>query len=133
MIRSTLTDLFHKAASVLLPLSQHLLQCIASADVVWADETPLRMLDVKKTKRGYLWTFLTQNEAGQWLISVNCYPTSGCGDAPPTRPLRPSSPVPEQLAPRGARRARSWSVFNPSGTSLAGRLRPARSPSSPAR
>ncbi|WP_426757397.1 IS66 family transposase [Myxococcus sp. Y35] len=68
MSRSTLTDLFHQAASVLLPLSQHLLQCIASADVVWADETPLRVLDVKKTKLGYLWTFLTQNEAGEWLI-----------------------------------------------------------------
>ncbi|XSE94116.1 IS66 family transposase [Pseudomyxococcus flavus] len=68
MSRSTLTDLFHQAASVLLPLSQHLLQCIASADVVWADETPLRVLDVKKTRLGYLWTFLTQNEEGQWLI-----------------------------------------------------------------
>ncbi|ABF88198.1 transposase orf3, IS66 family [Myxococcus xanthus DK 1622] len=53
---------------MLLPLSQHLLQCIASADVVWADETPLHVLDVKKTKLGYLWTFLTQNEEGQWLI-----------------------------------------------------------------
>nr|WP_216619775.1 IS66 family transposase [Myxococcus xanthus] len=68
MSRSTLTDLFHQAASVLLPLSQHLLQSIAAADVVWADETPLRVLDVKKTKLGYLWTFLTQNEAGEWLI-----------------------------------------------------------------
>ncbi|MBZ4336726.1 IS66 family transposase, partial [Corallococcus sp. AS-1-12] len=68
MSRSTLTDLFHQAASVLLPLSQHLLQCIASADVVWADETPLRVLDVKKTRLGYLWTFLTRNDAGEWLI-----------------------------------------------------------------
>ena len=68
MSRSTLTDLFHQAASVLLPLSQHLLQCIAAADVVRADETPLRVLDVKKTRLGYLWTFLTQNEAGEWLI-----------------------------------------------------------------
>ncbi|QAT89020.1 hypothetical protein EJ065_7498 [Corallococcus coralloides] len=68
MSRSTLTDLFHQAASVLLPLSQHLLQCIASADVVWADETPLRVLDVKKTKQGYLWTFLTQTVEGEWLL-----------------------------------------------------------------
>ncbi|WP_237079829.1 IS66 family transposase [Myxococcus xanthus] len=68
MSRSTLTDLFHQAASVLLPLSHHLLQCIASADVVWAYEAPLRVLDVKKTRLGYLWTFLTQNEAGEWLI-----------------------------------------------------------------
>ncbi|WP_223644097.1 IS66 family transposase [Corallococcus sp. EGB] len=68
MSRSTLTDLFHQAASVLLPLSQHLLQCIASADVVWADETPMRVLDVKKTRQGYLWTFLTQTPEGQWLL-----------------------------------------------------------------
>nr|WP_253817360.1 IS66 family transposase [Myxococcus xanthus] len=68
MSRSTLTDLFHQAASVLMPLSRHLLQCIGSADVVWADETPLRVLDVKKTRLGYLWTFLTQNDEDQWLI-----------------------------------------------------------------
>ncbi|WNZ63123.1 transposase [Myxococcus sp. MxC21-1] len=36
--------------------------------MVWADETPLRVLDVKKTRLGYLWTFLTRNEEGQWLI-----------------------------------------------------------------
>lgn len=68
MSRSTLTDLFHLSASVLLPLSSHLLQCIAASEVVWADETPLRVLDVKKTRLGYLWTFLTQNERGEWLI-----------------------------------------------------------------
>ncbi|RKG55540.1 IS66 family transposase, partial [Corallococcus sp. CA054B] len=68
MSRSTLTDLFHQAASVLLPLSQHLLRVIASADVVWADETPVRVLDVKKTRQGYLWTFLTQTAQGEWLL-----------------------------------------------------------------
>jgi transposase len=68
MSRSTLTDLFHLSASVLRPLSRHLLQCIASAEVVWANETPLRVLAVKKTKLGYLWTFLTQNQKGEWLI-----------------------------------------------------------------
>jgi transposase len=68
MSRSTLTDLFHVSASVLLPLSSHLLQGIATSQVVWADETPLRVLDVKKTRLGYLWTFLTQNETGEWLI-----------------------------------------------------------------
>ncbi|WP_255408564.1 transposase [Archangium sp. Cb G35] len=68
MSRSTLTDLFHLAAEVLSPVSVRLLQHIARAEVVWADETPLRVLDVKKTRLGYLWTFLTQNEQGQWLI-----------------------------------------------------------------
>ncbi|RJS12733.1 IS66 family transposase, partial [Corallococcus sp. H22C18031201] len=68
MSRSTLTDLFHQAASVARPLAAHLLGCIASSEVVWADETPLRVLDVKKTRRGYLWTFLTQTPQGEWLI-----------------------------------------------------------------
>ncbi|RKI51157.1 IS66 family transposase [Corallococcus sp. AB004] len=68
MSRSTLTDLFHQAASVLLPLSSHLLQVIAAAEVVWADETPMRVLDVKKTKQGYLWTFLAQTQQGEWLL-----------------------------------------------------------------
>ncbi|RUO88047.1 IS66 family transposase [Corallococcus sp. AB018] len=68
MHRSTLTDLFHQSASVLQPLSRHLLQVIAASEVVWADETPMRVLDVKKTKQGYLWTFLTQTPKGEWLI-----------------------------------------------------------------
>ncbi|RYZ33330.1 MAG: IS66 family transposase [Myxococcaceae bacterium] len=68
MHRSTLTDLFHQSAQVLLPLSSHLLQVIAASEVVWADETPLRVLDVKKTRQGYLWTFLTQTSKGEWLL-----------------------------------------------------------------
>jgi transposase len=68
MGRSTLTDLFHLSASVLLPLSRHLLQCIASSEVVLADETPLRVQHAEKTRLGYLWTFLTQREKGEWLI-----------------------------------------------------------------
>ncbi|WP_158620058.1 IS66 family transposase [Corallococcus sicarius] len=65
---STLTDLFHQSASVLLPLSTHLLQVIAASEVVWADETPVHVLEVKKTKQGYLWTFLTQTQQGEWLL-----------------------------------------------------------------
>jgi transposase len=68
MSRSTLTDLFHRAAEVVAPLAARLLLVISQAQVVWADETPLRVLQVKKTKLGYLWTFLTHNEQGQWLI-----------------------------------------------------------------
>jgi len=68
MSRSTLTDLFHLAAEVLSPVCVRLLQHIARAEVVWADETPMRVLNVKKTRLGYLWTFLTQNEKGEWLI-----------------------------------------------------------------
>jgi transposase len=56
MSRSTLTDLFHAAATKLAPLSQRLLQIIASADVVQADETPMVMQHPHK--KGYVWAFL---------------------------------------------------------------------------
>lgn len=68
MSRSSLTDAFHQAAQALAPLAAKLLLLIGQAPVVWADETPLRVLAVKKTRLGYLWTFLTQNPQGQWLI-----------------------------------------------------------------
>jgi len=81
MSRSTLTDLFHVAAEVLAPLSARLLQHIARAEVVWADETPLRVLEVKKTRRGYLWTFLTWNERSEWLIGYR-FSRSRAGQTP---------------------------------------------------
>jgi transposase len=81
MSRSTLTDLFHRAAELLSPVSVRLLQHIARAEVVWADETPVRVLDVKKTSRGYLWTFLTWNEKGEWLIGYR-FSMSRAGKTP---------------------------------------------------
>jgi transposase len=54
--RSTLTDLFHQAAQQLAPLSKRLLDLVAAADVVQADETSLKMQ--KPNKRGFVWTFL---------------------------------------------------------------------------
>jgi transposase len=67
--RSTLTDLFHRAAELLAPLVACLMHLIASSPVVQADETPLRVLAPKKTHRGYLWTFLTRTAQGVWLIA----------------------------------------------------------------
>lgn len=55
--RSTLTDLFHQAARQLAPLSKRLLDLVAAADVVQADETSLKMQ--KPNKRGFVWTFLS--------------------------------------------------------------------------
>jgi transposase len=54
--RSTMTDLFHRNAELLSPLSNRLLDLVRGLPVVQADETSLRRLDVKK--RGFLWTFL---------------------------------------------------------------------------
>ena len=54
--RSTMTDLFHRNAELLAPLSNRLLALVGQLPIVQADETSLRRLDVKK--RGFLWTFL---------------------------------------------------------------------------
>ena len=57
--RSTLTDLFHQTAAALKPLSDRLLELVAAAEVVQADETALKMQ--KPNKRGFVWTFLADN------------------------------------------------------------------------
>jgi transposase len=57
--RSTMTDLFHRHAELLAPLSARLLARVAASNVVQADETSIKMLGT--TKRAYLWTFLSGN------------------------------------------------------------------------
>jgi transposase len=59
MSRSTLTDLFHAAAEKVAPLSQRLLQRIAQADIVQADETSMMMQ--RPNRRGFVWTFIAEN------------------------------------------------------------------------
>jgi transposase len=56
--RSTLTDLLHQAARQLAPLSKRLLELVATAEVVQADETSLKMQ--QPNKRGFVWTFLAE-------------------------------------------------------------------------
>jgi transposase len=56
--RSTLTDLLHQAALQLTPLSKRLLELVAAAEVVQADETSLKMQ--QPNKRGFVWTFLAE-------------------------------------------------------------------------
>ena len=55
--RSTLTDLLHQTARSVGPLAERLLELVADAEVVQADETSLKMQ--KPNKRGFVWTFLT--------------------------------------------------------------------------
>lgn len=62
--RTTLGDLFHATAGVAAPLSNRVLHHIAQQKVVNADETPMRVLDDGKTRRGYLWTFRTDELIG---------------------------------------------------------------------
>jgi transposase len=57
--RSTMTDLFHRNAELLAPLSARLLERVAQSDIVQADETSIKMQG--SPKRAYLWTFNAEN------------------------------------------------------------------------
>jgi transposase len=74
--RTTLGDLFHTAADVLAPLAARILERVREAALVRADETPIRVLDEGKTRRGYIWTFRTET-----LIAYQ-YSASRSGETP---------------------------------------------------
>ena len=53
---ATLMDLFHMAAGILKPLHGAMCALVAQADLVFADETTLKLQDRKKV--GFVWTFI---------------------------------------------------------------------------
>jgi len=55
--RSTMTDLFHRAAELLAPLVNRLLELIRAAEIVRADETSKKVLAPGQCRTGYIWTF----------------------------------------------------------------------------
>jgi transposase len=74
--RSTMTELFHRAAELLLPLVRRQLQLIAQSKHVLADETSLPIQAENKTRRGFVWTFI-----GAGLISY-LYSPDRSGETP---------------------------------------------------
>ena len=56
--RSTLTDLYHRTAELLAPIHGRLLELVAASTYVNADETSQPVMDEKKCRRGYIWTFI---------------------------------------------------------------------------
>ena len=66
-----MNDLFHRAAQILSPISERLLEKIRHREVVLADETRMRMLDdgTGKPKNGFYWTFLADDEVGDPDVS----------------------------------------------------------------
>lgn len=61
---STLGDLFHRAAQILLALYERQMERIAAQSVVNADETPVDMQARVKCKATYMWTFLAAQLIG---------------------------------------------------------------------
>ena len=57
--RSTMTDLFHRAAEVLAPIWNRLIEIIRLSEIVHADETSLRVQQEKACRNGFVWTFRT--------------------------------------------------------------------------
>jgi len=55
--RSTMTDLFHRGAELLLTLAERILYLVAHSDVVHADETSMKVIDDGKCRNGFVWTF----------------------------------------------------------------------------
>ncbi|MET0259532.1 MAG: IS66 family transposase [Gaiellaceae bacterium] len=62
VVRSTLNDLFHRAAMRLAPLAARILERIKLAPIVFADETSIKMLE--GNTRAYVWTFLAEELIG---------------------------------------------------------------------
>jgi transposase len=58
MSRSTMTRLFNRAGELLVVLASAILDRIAKAQLVLADETPQRL---QNGSRGYMWTFIAGN------------------------------------------------------------------------
>jgi transposase len=57
--RSTLGDLFHRAAATLAPIAIQLSKLVRASPVVRADETSKRVLDEGHCRNGFMWNFNT--------------------------------------------------------------------------
>jgi transposase len=60
--RSTMTDLFHRAAELLAPISRRILEIVGKSPIVFADETSIKMLG--SSKRAFVWVFLAEKLVG---------------------------------------------------------------------
>jgi transposase len=60
--RSTMTELFHRGASLLAPIASRILARIAASEIVFADETSIKMQS--SDKRAFVWTFLDDDLTG---------------------------------------------------------------------
>jgi transposase len=76
--RSTMTDLFHRAAEILSPLCARILEIVAKSDVVHADETSFKMLSSEK--KAYVWTFIGKD--GEHDLIAYRFSASRSGETP---------------------------------------------------
>jgi transposase len=60
MSRSSLNDVFHRTAELLVPIWRRILELIAQSEHVSADETPIKVQDAGKCRKGWMWTFIAR-------------------------------------------------------------------------
>lgn len=77
--RSTMGDLFHRAAQHLQPLVGRLEELVRTASIVRADETSKKVMAAKKCHTGFIWTFRAR--VPQPLISYR-FAMSRSGETP---------------------------------------------------
>ncbi|MFT6820260.1 MAG: transposase [Myxococcota bacterium] len=58
---SSLCTMFHRAAGLVSPLYEALLHHVCNAPYVYADETPMPVLDEDQVRRGWMWVFATDD------------------------------------------------------------------------
>ena len=110
--RSTLCDLFHQAANILTPLYQRMAAYVALSLLVLADETPLQVLDknLDKTRKGYVWIFLTDDVAYYRFSPTRSGETPGevLGNSPGTLLVDGYTGYNQVTTPEGRDRAGCW-------------------------
>jgi transposase len=62
MTASSLGDIFHRGAELISPIARRILELIGQAQHVNGDETPIRIQAKDKCDRGYVWTFLSEED-----------------------------------------------------------------------
>ena len=82
--RSTINTLFHRAAVVLQPLVARLFARIAASELVFADETSMRMQGTEK--KAFIWTFIADKLVGYRFSAdrSGATPVQVLGDSPGT-------------------------------------------------
>jgi transposase len=108
--RSSLCDLFHRAAELLEPLHKSATELIKASKYVRADETPQPVLDKDKTHRGYMWNFNT-DELVAYVFSPGRSgetPVSVLGETPGFLQADAYSGYNRVTTPKGRTRVGCW-------------------------
>jgi transposase len=79
--RTTLIGHFGRVAEEVALLSNRLLELVPEIEIAHADETPTRVLDVGKTRRAYIWTFLGTTKDDKEIVAFK-YSPSRSGETP---------------------------------------------------